>query len=446
MKIIPQKLVNNDPNEAVSEFLKEIGLGKITHLINFKRASRVTLTQAIVWLMQARFARLSMEKAKPNPAFSTRAVRNLLNDGRINWQRLVALTACAIINLLRPFIDCRRKFALVLDDTLVQREYSKKTELLANVYDHNEKRYVHGYRGLTVGWTDGNTFLPVNFALMSSKNKRNIVGTAAQTTDLRTQAGKRRVQAQSQMNDVAVQLIKQPLAQGVPADYVLMDTWYSSPKMFHAMADLGLDSVAMMKRSKKLYVTYRHRQLSIKALYRRFHQRGRKVHDNYLYSCVVMAHDGEKEFPLKLVFVAKRNNVNDYLVLATTKLTLTPETIVQLYERRWSIETYFRAAKQYLRLDKTQSQSYDGQCGYMAITVLTYQLLAWQERLSTDDRTIGDLFYIMNEALPEIQFIEALVYLIAELEKVKEKLVSESLDKFITSLPVTLQNVLTRAA
>ena len=89
------------------------------------------------------------------------------------------------------------------------------------------------------------------------------------------------------------------------------------------------------------------------------------------------------------------------MVLATPQTKLRPEEIVQLYGRRWQIETYFKTSKQYLALDKSQVQSYDGQCGYIAVT-------------------IGDLFYLMNESLPDIKFIDALVYLILELKELKQ--------------------------
>ena len=91
----------------------------------------------------------------------------------------------------------------------------------------------------------------------------------------------------------------------------------------------------------------------------------------------------------------KRGSKGKYLVLATTQYKLHPQEIIQLYGRRWQIETYFKAAKQYLALNKSQIQSYDGQCGYIAVTALTYDLLAWQERQSIDDRTLGDLFYLI---------------------------------------------------
>lgn len=69
----------------------------------------------------------------------------------------------------------------------------------------------------------------------------------------------------------------------------------------------------------------------------------------------------------------------------------------------------------------------------MRLYCRNYDLLAWQERLNTDDRTIGGLFYIMNEALPDIRFMDALVYLLQELGQVKLTL-SSQLNRIISSL------------
>lgn len=82
------------------------------------------------------------------------------------------MAAVKLISVLKPAIDRRRRLALIVDDTLMARPCSKKPELLAKVYDHDKHEFLIGYRGLTVGWSDGNTFLPVNFALMSTKKKR----------------------------------------------------------------------------------------------------------------------------------------------------------------------------------------------------------------------------------------------------------------------------------
>ncbi|MFH4353350.1 hypothetical protein WCV21_00920 [Lactobacillus helveticus] len=43
---------------------------------------------------------------------------------------------------------------------------------------------------------------------------------------------------------------------GIPAEYVLFDSCFSSPKMFWQLKQLGLDSVGMLKRTKKAYYRY----------------------------------------------------------------------------------------------------------------------------------------------------------------------------------------------
>lgn len=445
MKSITQIQAENDTKNLISSFIKLIGLGQLSKKVNFKRHSTISLTVIITWLFEACFSRRSMYRAQPSQHFSSRTARNILNDGRVNWQKLLCLVAIKLISILTPFIDKRRRLALIVDDTLIERPYSTKTELLARIYDHDQHQYSTGYRNLTIGWSDGNTFLPVNCALMSTKKKANLVGTKPKVTDQRTMAGQRRSQAQRKMNEVVLELIRQALNLGVSAKYVLFDSWYSSPQMFWHLKQLGLNSVAMLKRSSKVYYRYRGRAYSIKALYLRLLHSKRPQGKEYLYSSIVKAEFQGQRFPVKVVFVAKKGAKNQYLVLASTNTSLTPQQIIQLYNRRWSIETYFKTAKQYLRLNKSQIQSYDGQVAQITITAMTYILLAWQERLNKDDRTLGDLFYLMNDSLPEVKFIEALVYLLKTLQSQELNFIGQTINRFMTYLPRNVQTILQAA-
>lgn len=146
-------------------------------------------------MIKARFARKSLYHCQRAKDFIIKTGRNVLKDGRINWQKLVCLTAVKLISVLKPVIDRRRRLALIVDDTLMARSCSKKTEILAKVYDHDKHEFLTGYRGLTIGWNDSNTFLPVNFALMSTKKKENMIGSQPVTTDQRSIASRRRTQA-----------------------------------------------------------------------------------------------------------------------------------------------------------------------------------------------------------------------------------------------------------
>ena len=53
---------------------------------------------------------------------------------------------------------------------MFERNKSKNVELLSKVFDHTNSKFRRGFRLLTLGWSDGNTFLPVNSRLLSSEN------------------------------------------------------------------------------------------------------------------------------------------------------------------------------------------------------------------------------------------------------------------------------------
>ena len=81
--------------------------------------------------------------------------------------------AVSLIRYLHQFAATGRDQALVIDDSLFKREFSKKTKLLSKVFDHDHERYCTGFRDLTLSWSDGNTFLPLKFALMVSSKAEN---------------------------------------------------------------------------------------------------------------------------------------------------------------------------------------------------------------------------------------------------------------------------------
>ncbi|ARY93007.1 transposase [Lacticaseibacillus casei] len=428
---------------TICDFLAICHFSGLTRMVNYHRHTKVSFKEIVEWLIKVKFLGRSLYRAPETSVFNSRNARNVLNDARINWQRLVCLLAKALIKYLKPFVDHRRRFAFILDDTLFSHIFSTKTELLAWVFDHDKHCYLNGFRSLTLAWSDGNMLFPVNFALMSSKNKKQRIGAQAKTHDQRSIAGKRRYQAQQKMTDVAVALVHQALKVGVEAKYVLFDSWFSSPLMFWRLSKLGLTGIGMIKRSKKVYYQYRHRHETVKSLYDRLRHAHRRQRDHYLYSVIVQAHvetdQHTREFPLKLVYVTNRKHNGNYLVLATTDTSLTPDEIVQLYGRRWQIEGYFKVAKQYLRLDRSQIQNYDGLCGHLAMVMTSYDLLAWRQRQNEDERTLGDLFFTMNKALPDIAVAQAIIWLIEALAKlgrdlidVSEKAINNVIDRFFT--------------
>ncbi|WP_317939557.1 transposase, partial [Tetragenococcus halophilus] len=95
-----------------------------------------------------------------------------------------------------------------------------------------------------------------------------------------------------------------------------------------------------------------------------------------------------------------------------TDLSLNEDEIIQLYGKRWSIEVYFKICKQHLRLAKYQGLSYDGIFAHTITVAVSYLILAVQHREQADERTMGELFYLMIEELSDISFSEAIVQLL----------------------------------
>lgn len=448
MKIITQTTQTKDHySNPVKTFFERFDLATCSKQANATRTKGFSFSVLFTFIVQSIFSNGSTyrfyRKQASHVPFSDKTFRNLLNDSRINWQKLLLLLAKAVSGYFATLTAESRRNVFIIDDSMYARTNAKKVEGAALQYDHARKKYVKGFRFLQLGWSDGNSFLPVAFSLLSGKNQ--ICGTPS--TDQRTNSGKRQAQAHRKGTDVAIELVRNALKQGIQADYVLFDTWFSSPKMFHQLKDLGCHCVAMVKRTKKVHYRYEGTLMDVKAIFNQ--NKKRRGRSRYLLSVSVEAVVGENSVPLKLVFVRNRNKRNEYLVLASTDTSLTEDEIIQLYGRRWTIEVYFKMCKQYLKLTKYQGLSYDGIFAHTTAVAIAYMILAVQERETKDDRTIGELFYLLIDELSEIPVAEAIHQLVDLFKEVltdeyilNERILDNILCKFIAQLPKNLQKQL----
>lgn len=101
-----------------------------------------------------------------------------MQDPHINWLHFTILLAEKIINEhLRELTSDQRADCFVFDDSLYSRTGYKKTELAAKVFDHVSMTYKKEFRMMTMGWTDGSSFVPIASSFLSSKKEENVIGT-----------------------------------------------------------------------------------------------------------------------------------------------------------------------------------------------------------------------------------------------------------------------------
>lgn len=448
--IIAQEQDEQNIFNAISSFFKKFKIGNLLRKCNAQKEKGVPVSQIFKYKLCNVFSDRSMymqQKTKSfKETFSKNTFYRFLNCPKINWMRFTTLLSREVSKIIEPLTDEKRINAFIVDDSLFERTSCKKTELGSRVFDHANMRYAKGYRLMTLGWTDGNTFLPVNSSLLASSKSSNVLGTH-EHFDGRSLAGKRRKLAQMKGTDVMMQLLEEAQKTGLSADFVLFDTWFSSPAQLVAIKKMKLNSIAMIKKSSRIYYEYQGKQLSIKKIYGICKKHpGRS---NYLLSVEVMVGKEEK-IPAKIVCVRNKKNKKDWVALICTDPTLSEEEIIRIYGKRWQIEVFFKTCKSYLQLvNECHSLSYDALTAHVAIVFVRYLMIALEKRRNEDDRTFGELFYFFTDELADITFAEsfqiildAMLQCIHTCFHVTEEQIDFFLEMFIHHLPEYMQKAL----
>lgn len=229
----------NKISSFVTNFMKEFQIGKLLFQCNAGKMKGIPVVDIFRYLFCLIFSDRSMYMQRKtcvfDGGFCKNTVYRFLNNAKVNWLRFTTLLSARIINrFMKPLTGENRKDVFIIDDSLFDRSRSKKAELLARVFDHCSMKYKCGYRMLTLGWSDGNSFVPVNHCLLSAADDKKLLCEAGRY-DGRSLAGRRRKQARRKATEVMVELVKTALHAGLSAKYVLFDSWFSSPKTITAL-------------------------------------------------------------------------------------------------------------------------------------------------------------------------------------------------------------------
>lgn len=103
------------------------------------------------------------------------------------------------------------------------------------------------------------------FNLLSSASESNRYNEVSDSIDHRTNGYKFRKSSMMHKTDAAIQLIRNALTAGIKADYVLMDTWFTTEPMLKNILDTGIHAIGMVKQLQQRY-TYNDRQYTLPGL------------------------------------------------------------------------------------------------------------------------------------------------------------------------------------
>ncbi|EMT45688.1 IS701 family transposase [Anoxybacillus flavithermus] len=154
--------------------------------------------------------------------------------------------------------------------------------------------------------------------------------------------------------DLAIEMLSSPKGKRAQPVYVLMDSWYPSQALIEACLKQGFHVIAMLKTNRILYPKGIAVQAKEFARYiepndTRLVTVGNERYRVYRYEGAL---NGLDDAVVLLAWKADQPMTPDHLhVILSTDRELSDEDILRYYAQRWTIECFFRQAKDQLKLD-----------------------------------------------------------------------------------------------
>jgi len=432
-------------------FLKRFNVARLLWEAGFSKVKGYPLIDLLEFLLALVFTHKNLYRfinsANSNCVYGKDSIYGVLNEPRFDWRKLLLKFGGRVINdFLAPLTDVKRVSAIVIDDSSYVRNRSKKVELLARLKDHVTGNYYRGFKKLTAGWTDGATFIPLAFSLLSSQKEKNRLYEQGPDVPVNTPGYDRRREAIRPGTQMVLELLDQIIDQVNDFQYVLFDSWFSWPKVICGIKDRGYNVICMLKDMPHLQYKYQGQTYRLSELYMTVTKNNR---DNKP-GCIATVEVDYYGVPARIVFVRNRNKSKkrQWLALLSTDTDLPVQEVIRIYGLRWDIEVYFKVCKSYLQLAKEfQSRSYDAMFAHTTIVCMRYMMLAVENREQVDNRAHGGIFFQFCDEVADLDFAQAFFYLLELLKQalrenlfLSESVVSEFVSKFMDNLPTIFKN------
>lgn len=409
---------------TIVQLFKEFKIGSLLNLSNISRTKGASPLELFSIIFNLCFQGKNLfEGVIRNKMIklNKRHIYGFLNNSNYNWRKLLFLLSTRIYLIFKELNSNPNEEVLIIDDSTYDRSRSKFVELLSKVFDHNSSRFIKGFRLLTLGWSDGNSFLGLDFALLSSSKEKNRYCEADNQIDQRSCGSIRRKEAIQKSTVILPMLVKRALrVTRVKAKHLLMDSWFSFPKVIHELLE-HIDVICMAKDHAHVYYSYQGQKYRLSHLYNRLKKRRGKA--TIKASVLVETSYGDQ---IKLLFV-KADSERGWLALLSTDLDIEDSEIIRLYGKRWDIEVFFKMCKQHLKLVKEiQLRNFDGLIAHTTIVMMRYNFLSYRQRMDLDLRSYNEAFRELFDELTNLSFLDALSQILASVTEQIRKIVQLS--------------------
>ncbi len=359
----------------------------------FKEVLLILLVLPFVGIANINLMRDKNFKAKKDVFY------RLKNNPLIDWRSILWLFVIKFVNIVKAnSSDNGNIKCLVIDDSFLEKK-GRFIEKISRMWDHVSKRHLLGFKLNVMGFWDGVSFIPIDFALHREKgtNKKKPHGLSRKESKKQFSkkrgkdvASHERVKEADQTKiETGIKMFKRAVKRGLQFDYLLMDSWYTCNEFIKSVRSVKNQTIHLigMYKIAKTKFTYNDKPYTHSQLRNLLGKPKRNRKTGYYYLEAVVLLKGE---PVKLFFSKKGKN-GKWKTFLTTNTNLSFIKMLEIYAIRWSIEVFFKEGKQLLSLGKEQANDFDSQIASTTLVMMQYILISTRFRFDNYESK-GELF------------------------------------------------------
>lgn len=254
------------------------------------------------------------------------AIAREINLNQSSISRFLKNVDISSIDLKKTIIDVfgNKKINVIIDDTIINKNHSKETEGVSIIYDNSNKAFSKGICITTVGLTDGKYFLPIDLEQWIAK-------------DLAGEKYLTKIQ-------IAMKLILKIIDLKLNINCFIFDGLYFSKNFLNFLNFNNLKF--LIKCRNTTVIETNNGKTNLKNC------KDLKLNSNQKYK-KVLAKFMEKNF---YFIKSKRENKNsENVIFLIANFKTKAKEYTKIYSYRWTIEKFFRTAKQSLGFNDSYS-------------------------------------------------------------------------------------------
>lgn len=251
------------------------------------------------------------------------------HDSVTRWLANTKLTPRILWEKVEPLVN-KESGLLIIDDSLLSKSYSQKIKPVGRYYSGNLHRVTRGIPLVTLLWTGGEEYLPVDYRIANKKED-----------------GLTKQQHFREMLLLAIH-------RGIKSKTVVFDGWYA-----------GAENLKFIQKQGLIWVTWLRSN--------RIVDHGQHLEEKQIPKEGLVVHLKMVGFIKVFKRISKINGEVEYLATNDLELNLTDlETVTA---QRWKIEQYHRGLKQTTGIEKCQARTPRSQRTHIFCSLLSFVAL-----------------------------------------------------------------------